>query len=371
MAGDGTGETVPAEGALTSRALQVMIRLGLVVLLIAWCFAIVRPFLVPVVWGIVIAVATYHFFAMLQGLLGGRAGLAAVAYVLAALLLLILPALLLSGTHVEGVRELAHELLRGNLHLPPPPDAIAAWPVIGEPLTRFWHLASTNLEAALAEIGPELAVAGRWLLGFVGATALGLVQFVVAIVIAAALLKNAASSGRLAGDIATRLAGARGPAYTGLAVQTIRSVARGIIGVALIQSILAGLGFLAVGQPMAGFLAMLCLVLAILQIGALPVILPVVVYQLTVLDVTTAILFTSWCVFVSLIDNVLRPLLLGRGIDLPLLVVFIGAIGGVLSLGLLGLFVGPVVLALGYTLFTAWLRDEGHAARRADSVEQT
>jgi predicted PurR-regulated permease PerM len=349
--------STPEEGILASRALQVAIRVGLVLLLIAWCFTIIRPFLVPVVWGIVIAVATYNLFAALQRLLGGRAGLAAFAYATIALLVLILPALLLTGTHVDAVRELANGLLGGTLRLPPPPPAIETWPLIGEPLTSFWQLASSNLEAAIREIGPELAVAGRWLLGLVGATALGLIQFVLAIVIAAALLSNAASGGQLAGDIATRLAGARGPTYATLAVQTIRTVARGIIGVALIQSTLAGLGFLAVGQPMAGFLAMLCLVLAILQVGPLPVILPVVVYQFTVLDTTTAALFTAWCVLVSLIDNVLKPILLGRGVDLPMLVIFIGAIGGVMSSGLLGLFIGPVVLALGYTLFMAWLKD--------------
>lgn len=354
MTGD---DPIPEEGVLTSRALQVAIRLGLVVLLIAWCFAIVRPFLVPVVWGIVIAVATYNLFAVLRGFLGGRAGLAASVYVAMALLVLILPAVLLTGTHVDTVRELANGLLEGTLRLPPPPAVIQTWPLIGEPFTRFWQLASSNVEGAITEIGPELAIAGRWLLGLVGATALGLIQFVVAIIIAGALLSNAASSGQLAGDIATRLAGARGPAYATLAVQTIRTVARGIIGVALIQSILAGLGFLVVGQPMAGFLAMLCLVLAILQIGPAPVILPVVVYQFTVLDTATAALFTAWCVFVSLIDNVLKPILFGRGIDLPMLVIFIGAIGGVMSSGLLGLFIGPVVLALGYTLFMAWLKD--------------
>ncbi len=364
----GGGDTLAEEGAITSRALQVAIRLGLVVLLIAWCFTIVRPFVVPVVWGIVIAVATYHPFARLQAFLGGRAGVAAATYVVLALLLLILPALLLTTTLVDGVRGLADGLLQGTLRPPPLPPAIQAWPVIGEPLAHFWQLATTNLEGVIAEIGPELAIAGRWLLGLVGGTVLGLLQFIVAIIIAAALLSHANSTGRLAGDIATRLAGAKGPTYASLAVQTIRSVARGIIGVALIQSILAGLGFLAVGQPMAGFLAMLCLVLAILQVGPLPVILPVVIYQFTVLDTTTAVLFTGWCLLVSLIDNVLKPLLLGRGIDLPMLVIFIGAIGGVMSSGLLGLFVGPVVLALGYTLFTAWLKDEAHTATGRDRL---
>ena len=139
-------------------------------------------------------------------------------------------------------------------------------------------------------------------------------------------------------------------------MQTIRSVARGIIGVALIQSILAGLGFLAVGLPAAGLLALVCLLLAIIQLPVGLVLVPTAIYGFTAFDTTTAVIFAVWCVLVSLIDNVLRPLLLGRGVDLPMLVVFIGAIGGLLSSGILGLFVGPVVLALGYTLVTTWLR---------------
>jgi predicted PurR-regulated permease PerM len=353
------------DDVLLGRALQVTIRVGIFLLLVAWCFTIVRPFLVPVVWGIIIAVGTYRLFGALQALFGGHSGLAAVVYVILGQLVLILPALLLAGTLVDGVEALAGHLADGTLQVPPPPPEVRSWPLIGGPLHRFWQLASTNLHQALAGITPQLTAAGHWLLDFIGTASLGILQFVIAIFIAAALLVNATGGARVANELATGLAGTQGRTYADLAVQTIRSVARGIIGVALIQSILAGLGFLAVGLPAAGLLALICLLLAIIQLPLGFVLLPVAIYGFTAFDTTTAVIFAVWCVLVSLIDNVLKPLLLGRGVDLPMLVVFIGAIGGLLSFGILGLFVGPVVLALAYTLVTAWMRNLSLAAAEA------
>lgn len=351
------GEPVGDENAFVARALRTTIQIGIVLLLVFWCFTIVRPFIVPVVWGIIIAVASYGFYGLLERWLGGRRALAGPLYAVIALVLLLAPVLLLGDTLVTGVRSLAVGLAEGTLQVPPPPREVADWPLIGESLFRFWELASINLEQALLAVGDQVALVGRWLLGFVGAMVLGLLQFVVAIFIATALVMNAAAGERVAGDVAASFAGAEGEGYATLAVRTIRSVAKGIIGVALIQATLAGLGFLVAGVPAAGLLALICLVLAIVQIGPVIVLIAVVIHQFTVLDTTYAVLFLAWCVFVGVIDNVLRPLLLGRGVDLPMLLIFIGAIGGMLSSGMLGLFVGPVVLALGYTLLTAWIAE--------------
>ena len=348
---------VADEQAFVARALKVTIRIGLVLLLIAWCFTIVRPFIVPVVWGIIIAVASYRLFDGLERLFGGRRGVAASVYAATALVLLLVPTTMLGGTLIEGVKTLALGLADGTLRIPPPPALVESWPVIGAPLHQFWGLASSNLEQALLAVGDQLAAVGGWLLGFIGTMTLGLLQFIVAIFIATALLMNARGGERIAGEVATSFAGAEGRTYADIAVKTIRSVARGVIGVALIQSTLAGLGFLVAGVPAAGLLALVCLILAIVQIGPSLVLIGVVIYQFTVLDTPWAVLFLVWSIFVGVIDNVLKPLLLGRGVDLPMLVIFIGAIGGVLASGILGLFVGPVVLALGYTLFTAWLAD--------------
>ena len=243
------------------------------------------------------------------------------------------------------------------MSIPPPPEDIAGWPIIGEQLERSWRLASVNLTAALGEIRPQIAAFGRWLLATVAELGLGILQFVVAIIIAGVFLANAQGGGRTARAIAVRLAGDRGADYADLGQATVRSVARGILGVALIQSLLAGLGFLAVGVPGAGLLALVCLLLAVVQIGPALVLIGAVIYVFSTADSFTAVVFLIWSIFVALIDNILKPILLGRGVKVPMLVIFVGAIGGLLASGIIGLFVGSVILALSFTLFKAWLTE--------------
>lgn len=349
----------PAGSRQLATALEITIRIGTLLLLVGWCFTIVRPFLSAVLWGIIIAIASHRSFVTLQRLVGGHAGLAAGTFVLIALLVLALPAMLLAGTLFTSLKDLAQHFADGTLRIPTPPDSVRNWFVIGDPLHRYWLLASTNLDQAVRAIAPELTGAGQWLFSMVGEVLTGFVQFILAIFIAAALLMNAQSGARVAGDVATGLAGSGGHGYAELAVHTVRSVTRGIIGVALIQATLAGLGFLAAGLPAAGLLALLCLVVAIVQLPLVVVLLPVALYAFTTLDTVPAVIFAIWCAIIGLSDNILKPLLLGRGVDVPMLVIFIGAIGGLLSSGILGLFVGPVVLALGYTLLAAWLKSAG------------
>ncbi len=345
--------------AFFNRALEATIRIGLLALLVAWCFEIVRPFVIPVFWGMIIAVAAYPGYRWLEAKLGDRNVVAAVAITILGLVLLIGPTVLLGGTMVDSAQALAEELSDGTLTIPPPPGKVTHWPVIGESLYGFWALASTNLEEALGQVGPYLKTAGSWLVSMAAGAGLGIVQFIFAIIIAGALLANAQGGHDAARAIATRLAGERGPEFADVAQATVRSVARGILGVALIQSILAGLGFLAVGLPAAGLLALICLLLAVVQIGLLPILIPVVIHVFATADPVTAVIFLIWCGFVGLIDNVLKPLLLGRGASVPMVVIFVGAIGGFLAHGIIGLFVGAVILSLGYTLFLAWLNEGG------------
>ena len=309
----------------------------------------------PVIWGIIIAVATYPGYCRLLAPLGERRGLAATVVALLMLVLLIGPTIILAETLVDGAQQLAKGLTDGTLQIPPPPESVAAWPVVGTPLSKFWDLASVNLASALNEIGPQVKVVGGWLLSAAGGVSFGILQFVFAIIIAGILLANAQSGEQAADSIAVRLLGEQGWKYADLARTTVRGVARGILGVALIQSILAGLGFLVVGLPAAGLLALLCLILAVIQVGVGPIVIPAVIYVFATADPITAILFLIWGVFVSLLDNFLKPILLGRGAQVPMAVIFVGAIGGFLAHGIVGLFVGAVVLSLGYTLFGAWL----------------
>ncbi len=350
-----TEDEISKERLLLKRALEVGIRIGLLLLLVVWSFEIVRPFIVPVIWGIILAVATFPAYRRFLGVLGGRAGLAATLVTILLLLLLAGPMIMLAGTMVEGARELADQLSKGQLQIPPPPDSVATWPVIGKPLATFWNLASVNLGEALERIGPQIQAVGVWLLSAAGGVGFGILQFVFAIIISGVLLTYAKGGERAADAIAVRLMGEQGTKFADLAGATVRSVSRGILGVALIQSILAGLGFLAVGIPAAGLLALLCLFLAVIQIGIAVITIPAIIYIFATADTLVAVAFLVWSVAVTALDNVLKPILLGRGVQVPMAIIFVGAIGGFLAYGIIGLFVGSVVLALGYTLFRAWL----------------
>jgi len=213
---------------------------------------------------------------------------------------------------------------------------------------------------------PQIKAVSKWLLGAAASAGFAVLSFVLAIAISGVVLVNADKGERVAERIFIRLAGDLGDAYLSLTKSTIRSVAQGILGVALIQTMLAGLGFLVAGIPAAGVLAVLALFLCIVQLGPTLVLLPTVIYMFMTADQLPAFAFLAWCIFVALIDNVLKPLLLGRGVNVPMLVVFLGAIGGFLSMGIIGLFVGSIVLVLGYTLLIAWL-DEGPIQSQLDT----
>jgi predicted PurR-regulated permease PerM len=337
-------------------------------LLIAWCFQIVRPFITPIVWGAIIAIAAYPGYQWLQARLGERRKLAATLFTLVLLIVVIAPTVMLSGTLVETVKPLAVNLSEGSLTIPPPPETIKSWPVIGENLYSFWLLASHNIEAALQKIGPQIKVVGTWLLTTAAGAGFGILQFVFAIIIAGVLMPQASGAYRAAQALSTRLAGAQQTDLVDLVEKTVRSVASGILGVALIQSLLAGLGFMVAGVPAAGFWALLCLLLSVAQIGITLILIPVIIYLFNTADMVTAVGFLIWSIPVGLIDNILKPILLARGVKTPMVIIFMGAIGGFLASGIIGLFVGAVVLALSYEIFLLWLNQGVHEAEPGADV---
>jgi len=290
--------------------------------------------------------------------LGGRRKLAAAIFAALALALFIAPTVHLSDTMIASMQDLAARFRSGELRIPPPPEQIAQWPLIGDRLSAFWALAASNLEDALGRMSPQLQAIGSWLLSAAAGIAFGILQFVFSIVIAGIILANGTRSRTGIERLMARLAGAQGHRFLVLSESTIRSVAIGIVGVALIQSTLVGLGFLVAGIPAAGLWALVALFLCIIQIGPALVLLPAIVYVFYTADSLTAGLFLVWCLVVGLLDNVLKPLLLGRGVDAPMLVIFLGAIGGFLSMGIIGLFVGSVVFVLFYTLLSSWVNED-------------
>jgi len=336
------------------RALEVSIHVGLLVLLLAACLFILGPFLPLLCWGVVIAIAVYPGYRRLQLLMGGRRVLAAVVCTVFLVTLVIVPLVLLTGSLVDGVQSLVTRLKEGSPIIPPPPPRIEEWPIVGPPLKRTWDLASTNLTAALRTFAPQIKSLIPRLLSASAGIGLAGLQWILSIIVAGALLANAASAASLSRSLSHRLFGDKGPEFEQLAGSTIRSVTTGIIGVAFIQSVCAALGFLMVGLPAAGLWGLIFLIAAVLQIGGL-VLIPPVIYIFAVASTTKAVVFLIWCLIVSVMDNVLKPLLLGRGAAVPMVVVFLGTIGGFVAMGTVGLFVGAVVLSVGYKLFLAWL----------------
>ncbi len=216
-------------------------------------------------------------------------------------------------------------------------------------------MAHSNLEAALRSLDAQLKVVGGWIVGAAAAAGIGVVRFTLSLIISGVLLANAEAGERLARQLFVRLAPERGAGFAQLAGQTVRSVASGVVGVAVIQSMLAAAGFFAVGVPAIAFWALLCLLLGVVQLPLGIVMVPIIVYVWFTDSTVTSILFTVWSVPVMILDNFLKPLLLGRGVDAPMWVIFIGAIGGFIASGIIGLFSGAVILVLAYELFQAWL----------------
>jgi predicted PurR-regulated permease PerM len=345
--------------AYMNRALEASIHIGLAFLLATACLLILLPFIPLIAWGIIIAVTAYPGFRKLQGLLGQREGLAALLFTVILLAVLITPAVLLAQSLVEGVPTLAAHLKDGSLTVPPPPASIATWPIIGVPLKNVWDMASVNLTDTLKRFAPQIKAVIPQLLSAAAGIGLTVLQFMLSILVSGLLLANAQAAYEVTRSLANRLFGDKGPEFQQLVGSTIRSVTTGILGVALIQSVFAGLGFLVVGLPGAGLWAVIFLVAAVLQVGPL-VLIPAVIYVFAVASTTKAVIFLIWCIIVALMDNVLKPMLLGRGVAVPIAVVFLGAIGGFVAMGIIGLFVGAIVLSVGYKLFLAWL--EGAAA---------
>jgi predicted PurR-regulated permease PerM len=341
-----------------ARALEAAIRIGLVALLLYWCFKIGEPFIETIVWGIIMAVAIHPGYVRLKSALGGRGRLAATLITLFTLIVLLVPTYMLSESLINAVQGYSANINEGTLKVPPPPESVRSWPVIGEPLHTFWNLASDNLAAALSKITPQLKKVGIPLLSTAAGAGVGILKFLVSIIIAGVLLANAVGGGRAARTIAGRLTGEQGISAVELAVATVRSVTLGILGVALIQAILAGIGFLVVGVPGAGLWALLVLIFAVVQLPTILILGPIVVYVFATASTATAVVFTIWSLLVGMSDAFLKPLLMGRGVDVPMLVIFIGAIGGFLTSGIIGLFVGAIILALGYKLFFLWLNEQ-------------
>jgi predicted PurR-regulated permease PerM len=336
-----------------SRVTAATIRVVLIGGWLAWCLRIVLPFLVPIVWGAIIATAVYP---LTRRVSHRRPALGAMIFGALALTVIVVPTYLFFdsvGSFVVGV---GRQWAQGELKLPPPRANVANWPLVGKRIYGTWMMA-VNAPAAVVEAHlPQLREIGRWLAESLKGLTLGLLQSLFAVAVAVAFLTKAEASQRALLPVAERIVPRGGQRLLDLASSAVRAVAKGVLGVAAIQTVLAWVGMAAAGVPAPGAWALLVMICAVAQLPTVLVLGPMIVYVFGSSPASVAIPFMVWSLLVGVVDNVLKPILLGRGAGVPTLVIVIGAIGGMISSGIIGLFVGAVVLAVGYELFAAWVK---------------
>jgi predicted PurR-regulated permease PerM len=337
---------------------QLVIRLGLLALLILWAFLIIKPFVPILTWSAVLAVAFYPVFSWLAKLLGGSPRIAATILTLVMLGIVIGPAAWLGLSAVDGIREIAGQIGTGDLALQAAPERIKSWPLIGPQLYELWNLAYTNVRAVLREVTPYLKPLAGIMLSFAGSAGVGTLQFLLSVLVAGFLFPHGPQLAAAIRSFLFRIVPEQSEHFLELSGATIRAVSQGVIGVAIIQALLAGIGFKLAAIPSAGLLAIIVLLLSIVQIGPAIVLIPVVIWIWMDKDVTTAVPLTVFLVAVGLLDNILKPLVMGRGLTTPTLVILVGVIGGTLAHGIIGLFIGPIILAVAWELAAAWIRIE-------------
>ncbi|MBH3426371.1 AI-2E family transporter [Pseudomonas alkylphenolica] len=346
--------------ALSGGLLDVLIRAGLITVLVLFCFQIFHPFLNLMLWAVILAITLYPLHNMLKGKLGNKDGRTATLIVVVALGLLMVPIYLLGTSISDSIEGTLAVLRSDSLEIPLPSEKIAALPLIGKPLYTFWMQSATDMSSVLMKLMPYIKTVGLTLLGKMAGVGVGFLLFIGALIIAGVLMAYGENGERSAIAIATRLSGpTRGPRITELCTATIRAVAQGVVGIAFIQMLLVGVGFVLMGVPGAGLLAMLALLMGIMQLPVILVSLPVIAYVFATEGTSLAtIVFAIYSLIAGMADNILKPMMLGRGVDVPMPVILIGALGGMVSGGFIGLFIGPVVLAVAYQLFWQWVEDK-------------
>ena len=342
---------------LTRTTLSVLFIAGLIVA----CFWMMRPFLLAIVWALTLVIATWPLMLQVQRHAGNRRGIAVLVMTLALLMVLIVPCWLAVGTIVANTDEISN--LIGtvlSLRVPPPPEWVADLPLIGERLAQLWgQLTSAGVKELAPKLTPYAGALSVWFVSALGSVGETFVQFLLTVAIAAVMYTSGERAAATVIRFGRRLAGDRGEFAVRLAGQAIRSVALGVVVTAVAQSVLGGIGLAVAGVPFASLLTALMFILCLAQIGPGLVLIPAVIWMYYAGNALWATVLLVFTIVAAAMDNVLRPFLIRKGADLPLLLILAGVIGGLLATGLLGIFIGPTVLAVGYTLLNAWMDETG------------
>jgi predicted PurR-regulated permease PerM len=341
----------------TTPVVDLVIRLAALAALLYFALALIHPFISIVIWSSVLTVALYPTFDWLAVRLGGRRRLAAILITVLSLLIVIGPATWLALDLIQSLQVISRQLNMSSISLPPPIESVKGWPLIGDRLYQFWYLASTNLSAAFSQIVPQLKPWGGSLLRIAATTGTAILKFLASIVVMGFLLPLGPSLASGMKRFARRLAAKRGDEFVNLAGGTIRSVSLGVIGISAMQALLAGIGLIIAGVPGTSLITSAVLICGIIQVGPSIILIPVIIWMWTVMETATALPFTAYMIAVNFLDNILKPIVMGRGLETPIPVTLIGVIGGTLAYGISGLFLGPIILAVVWKLLIAWTSD--------------
>lgn len=338
----------------SSAAIAVALRLAFIALLLVLSFKILTPFIMPIVWGIIISVGIYPLFLKLTHVLHDKPTIASTIFVVLGIAILVVPFAFLISSTASSIELFVNNLNEDTFKIPPPPAYIENWPLIGDWLFDLWKKSSENLEVLVDKMKPYLTT----VLPTIFSSAAGVIgtifQFVFSVIIAGLLLVHAKKGKQVAVNTFKTIIGKEGEGFVEISIGTIRGVVQGVLGTAIIQTIFIGIGFFVMGIPGAGILTVLVLLVAIMQVPPTLVTVPVVIYVFGVENTTPAVIFSIWVIVWSASDNLLKPILMGRGVDIPMLVILLGSIGGMVAFGIIGLFVGAVILAITYKVMLAW-----------------
>jgi predicted PurR-regulated permease PerM len=349
---------IELEQRLSRKLLDTFIRAGVIFVMAMLCYRIFSPFIALMAWSVILAVTLYPAHQRLARRMRGKQGLAATLLVLVGIVLIGVPTALLMASLGESLQHVVASMRDGSIKIPAPSAGVAAWPLIGERIHALWSQAYADLPGLIQSMQPHFRDLLRQTLEVVAGIAGGMLLFLFSFIVAGIIMAFGQSGARAVRAIFTRLLGARrGEEFAVLSTATVRAVALGVLGVAFIQAIVVGLVLLVAGVPFTGVLALVVLVIGIVQVPALVVSLPVIVYIWASGSYggTAAVTYTVLLLIAGSLDNFLKPLLLGRGVAAPMVVVLLGALGGLASSGLLGMFVGATFLTLSYQSFMWWV----------------
>lgn len=339
--------------------IDTYIRIAVLSILIIWSYFIIKPFILLLMWSIIIAVALYPLYKIFINLLKGKKkGLLGTLFVLILIGVILIPSIGLTESVVDHSTKIYHNFEKGSLKIPPPDISVSEWPLIGDKFYGVWSNVSSDMESFIAKYPDQIKSSLGWFFGSIKGLVGVVFLSMIALIIAVFFMSSADEGYKTGVKFMNKLMVGKGEDLMKMCTSTIRSVVKGILLVAVIQGLLAFIGFSMIGlESTAGLLAIIVIFAAIIQIPVSVIVIPVIVYVFSFAEITPAIIFAVYMIIVALLDNVLKPLLLAKGLQTPMIVILIGALGGMMFQGILGLFIGPVILAIVHNLYTSWVNN--------------